>query len=437
MPWHNKVIWSEGLFLRPHHFQQQDRYFEHLLDSRCTSLQVHGWGITELVIDKNLLSLGKFSITSCKGLLADGTPFNIPDDAPPPSPIPVPAEIHNEKIYLGLPLSRRGLIETDNKNINESLARFNPQETDIDDSLAGHESTATLQVGQLRLRVLLENEDRNNFSCIGLARILETRSDKGVILDDAFLPTCMNISASPNLKGFISELQGLLEHRSEALSNGGVAEIADFMMLQLVNRSLPLVSHLSNLPTLHPEEFYRIGIQLAGELATFTSDEKRPPEFPAYLHDDQETTFAALIKELRRSLSMVIDKKAVVIPLEERKYGVRVATFSDKNLLREAQFVLAVKANLAQETLQSTFPAQTKIASVEHIRQMVNSGLPGIGLRLLPVAPRQIPYHAGFTYFELDRTSEYWQGLQQSGAFAVHISGEFPGLELEFWSIRG
>jgi type VI secretion system protein ImpJ len=444
MPWRNKVIWSEGLFLRPHHFQQHDRYLEHLLDSRCASLQVHGWGITELEIDKNLLSLGKFSITSCKGILPDGTPFNIPDDAPPPSPLPIPEELHSEKVYLALPLMRRGLVETDSSNVKESLARFHPQEIDVDDNVAGHESTAALQVGQLRLRLLLESEDRNNFACLGLARILESRPDKGVILDEAFLPACLDCSANPKLKSFITELQGLLEHRCEALGGrvteagrGGVAEIADFLMLLLVNRSLPLITHLSNLPGLHPEAFYRTALQIAGELATFTSEGKRPPAFSAYQHDDHENTFAPLMKELRHSLSMVLEQNAISIPLEDRKYGVRVAPFADKNLLQEAQFVLAIKADVRQEVLQNTFPSQVKIGSVENIRQMVNSGLPGIGLRLLPVAPRQIPYHAGFTYFELDRTSRYWEDLEQSSAFAVHVSGDFPGLDLEFWAIKG
>jgi len=444
MPWRNKVIWSEGLFLRPHHFQQQDRYLEHLLDSRCASLQIHGWGITELDIDKNLLSLGKFSITSCKGILPDGTPFSIPNDAPPPPPLPVPEDLRGENIYLGLSLKRRGLVETDSANTKESLARFTPREIDINDNVAGHASTATLQVGHLRLQVLFENEERNNFACIGLARILESRPDQGVILDDTYMPTCLDCSASPKLKGFISELEGLLEHRGEALGGrvseagrGGVAEIADFLMLLLVNRTLPLISHLGNLPGLHPEEFYRNAVQLAGELATFTSAEKRPPAFPVYQHDDQEKTFTPLMKALRHSLSMVLEQKAIAIPLEERKYGVRVASFSDKNMLRESQFILAIKADVRQEVLQSTFPSQVKIGPVEHIRQMVNSGLPGIGLRLLPVAPRQIPFHAGFTYFELDQTSRYWAALEQSSAFALHASGDFPGLELEFWAIKG
>ena len=28
MSWDNKVVWSEGMFLRPQHFQQHDRYLE-------------------------------------------------------------------------------------------------------------------------------------------------------------------------------------------------------------------------------------------------------------------------------------------------------------------------------------------------------------------------------------------------------------------------
>ncbi len=83
------------------------------------------------------------------------------------------------------------------------------------------------------------------------------------------------------------------------------------------------------------------------------------------------------------------------------------------------------------------FPAQVKIGSVEHIRNLVNSALPGIPLNSLPVAPRQIPFHAGFNYFELERGSEMWKQLERSGGLAMHIAGDFPGLELEFWAIRG
>jgi type VI secretion system protein ImpJ len=62
--------------------------------------------------------------------------------------------------------------------------------------------------------------------------------------------------------------------------------------------------------------------------------------------------------------------------------------------------------------------------------------LPGIGLRLLPTAPRQLPFHAGFHYFELDRGSDLWKQLINSGGLALHVAGDFPALELELWAIR-
>ncbi len=444
MPWHNKVIWSQGLFLRPQHLQQHDRYLEHLVDTRCSSLLSLGWGFTEIEIDKSQLSLGKFSIVSCKGILSDGTPFNIPDDAPPPSPLTIPEDLFNEKIYLALPLKKPGMVETDSRNIDESLARFNPQEIDVNDNVEGHDSSATLQVGDLRLQLMRESDDRNHFSCLELACIQESRPDKGIILDPSFLPTCLSCGANTQLNGYINELQGLLEHRGKALSarvsdagKSSVAEIADFLMLLLVNKSLPLITHLSQLSGVHPEAFYRIAIQIAGELASFTSEEKCAPTFPPYKHNDLASTFTPVMKELRHSLSMVLEQNAVSITLETRKYGVRVAAIEDKNMFNEAQFVLAVKADIPQETLQNTFTSQIKIGPVEHIRQMVNSGLPGIGLRLLPVAPRKIPYHTGSTYFELDKTNKYWSELELSSAFAMHVSGDFPGLTLEFWCIKG
>jgi type VI secretion system protein ImpJ len=66
----------------------------------------------------------------------------------------------------------------------------------------------------------------------------------------------------------------------------------------------------------------------------------------------------------------------------------------------------------------------------------VNLQLPGIALHAIPVAPRQIPYHAGFVYFELDQANELWGQLKASGGIGLHVGGEFPGLKLEFWAIR-
>ena len=91
---------------------------------------------------------------------------------------------------------------------------------------------------------------------------------------------------------------------------------------------------------------------------------------------------------------------------------------------------------MSSDDLRRHLPQQSKIGPVEQIRELVNLQLPGIAFRAMPAAPRQIPYHSGYTYFELDKNSELWKQMTQSGGFAIHIGGDFPGLELEFWAIK-
>jgi type VI secretion system protein ImpJ len=194
--------------------------------------------------------------------------------------------------------------------------------------------------------------------------------------------------------------------------------------------------HIAQIENVHPEEMYRVFIALAGELATFMDKEKIAPDWPLYAHDNLTNTFKPVIKTLRQYLSSVLEQTAISIPLDPRQYGISVGVIVDRKLLTSAGFVLAVHADIAAEKIRQHFQNQAKIGPVEEIRQLVNSALPGIPLRPLPVAPRQVPYHAGVVYFELDGDSKYWSKMTTSGGIAVHVSGEFPGLKMELWAIR-
>ncbi len=96
-----------------------------------------------------------------------------------------------------------------------------------------------------------------------------------------------------------------------------------------------------------------------------------------------------------------------------------------------------MRASLPPETLRRSLPNQIKIGPVEQIAQLVNVALPGIAVRPLAVAPRQLPYRGGTVYFELDTTNPLWRDLEQSSAVAIHIAGNFPDLDLELWAIKG
>lgn len=444
MSWNNKVIWSEGMFIRPQHFQQQIRYIENFIEGRCSAFGAYGWGFSALKIDQKLLSLGKFSITEARGIFPDGTPFNIPEDDPSPGPFDVPDNARNAVVYLSLPLKRQGVLDADVADAHVGLVRNRLCDDNTMDATSTNNGAADIQVGQLGLSYLLESEVMSDHTTIAIAKIVERKADSRIVLNSHFIPPAVSCQAVSVLTGFLNELSGLLQHRVEALAGrvslsgrGGAAEISDYLFLQVVNRYTPIFAHYAAMSVLHPESLYRDVIALAGELATFTGASRQTASFPVYKHHDLEATFTPAMDDVRQALTTVLEQKAIPIPLKEKRYGIHVGDIGDKTLLEHASFVLAVSADMPNEALRSDFPSRVKIGSVEQISELVNVQLQGIKVNPLPVAPRQIPYHAGSIYFELEKGGEYWNKLKLSGAIALHLSGEFPGISMEFWAIKG
>ena len=444
MSWDNKVLWTEGLFLQPHHFQQADRYTEALVGGLARRVTPYAWGFSALEIDEEALKVGKFALKGCSGLTQDGTVFRVPEAEDHPTALDVPENVKDCVIYLTVPQRRQGATEVDLTDAARSATRLRPAEVEITDTMGAGRKPLTLGVGKLRLQFALAVDDMADMLAIPVARIIEVRPDKEVLLDRAFIPSCVDVRAAPALSGLMSEIEGLLSHRMQALagrlSESGparaTAEISDFLLLMTVNRALPLFRHFANIENLHPEAAYQALVTLTGELAAFMSDNKEVPAFPPYKHDDLNATFQPVVRTLRQYLSAVLETNAVMIALEERKYGISVGIIADRKLLSNAGFVLAVKADVPAEDIRRHFAGQSKIGPVEEIRQLVNSALPGITLRPLPVAPRQVPYQAGTVYFELDGDSPSWKNMTTSGGIAVHVSGQYPGLNMELWAIR-
>lgn len=440
----NRVVWSEGMFLRPQHFQQHDRYIESYIDGRCQGISSYAWGFSELKLDKSLLAIGKLSIVGARGLFQDGTPFHLPNEDELPAALDIEPGTVNQIIYLCLPLRRVDGVEIDTANQTDGLARYRIKDREVRDNNVGFDGRYPLQIGSIRCKLLLASTERSGYLCLGVAKIIEIRADKTVVLDDSYIPCVLLCKASQVLAPFIKELFGLLHTRGEALASrvagagqgGSVGEFADLMLLQTINRYQPVLEHLAIDAALHPEYLFSFALQIMGDLSTFYRQSKRPAQIPAYQHDDLSLCFLPLIDELRRLLSMVLEQNAIQLPLTKHDQSVYASGRPDSGLLENAYFVLAANAQVSSELLRSSFPPQVKIAPVEEIIKLVQSALPGIGISPLPVAPRQLPYHAGFSYFELDKQSPFWQKMFQSGGFAFYISGNFPGLELEFWAIK-
>lgn len=258
----NRVIWREGLFIKPQHFQQQQRHSDYALHARLSALSDYFYGLQSLAINEDYLGFGRIALVGATGILPDGTVFNIPNDDVLPTPLEVTdASVANQKVYLALPLSVSGVNEVNQGG--QVATRLQAHRHDVRDLHSEGGDVVSLEVGRVSLRLMLEREDRSAYASLAIARILDKRPDGGLVLDPNFMPCSISVSAIPTLKRFLGESAGLVAERARSLSQRiaapgqqGVADVAEFMMLQLLNRAQPQLSHLARLGTLHPERLH-------------------------------------------------------------------------------------------------------------------------------------------------------------------------------------
>lgn len=440
MSLYNRVVWQDGMFMKPQHFQQLERFqsqFSGMLNAYSSALS---WGIKTIEIDTELLSLGKIGITKADGILQDRTPFQLPLMANLPERKEVDPALTGTVIYLCCPLpSERSELFGSEKT--GSRYTVHPQDV-VDSSYENHEM-ATIDVGKLNFTLMYEHEDKSAYTAIPILKIAEVKADGGVVVDHRFIPTCIDIHASTVLSKYVKEFASMLRHRAESIvqrmgviDQQGVSSVADFMLLLTLNRYEPLFWHFAATEGIHPEALYRTLLQVEGELATICSTPRRPQTYTPYNHRQLTDCMLKIMDSTKNYLSVMSELRAVNLTLQHQHHGIRTAVIPDVSLLNSSTFILAVKADVSLETLHSQFVSQTKIASIDNIRQLINLQLPGIGLKPIPVVPRSLPFHADHSYFELVKTNTEWSHLTNSLAIAIHVSGNFSNLSLQLWAVK-
>ena len=179
MTWNSKVAWTEGLFLRPQHFQQADRYHEHNLTSRVGRITPYPWGVTALEIDNDLAQQGKFAVRRCAGIMPDGLPFDFPDIMPPPEPLELNEKISNEIIGIAIPAIAKNSREVDFQDA-DSASRYWRGAGTVIDSSASTRSEEEIDIAHPRIEYAVLDGSKAGFINIGLAKVVEIQDNKTV-----------------------------------------------------------------------------------------------------------------------------------------------------------------------------------------------------------------------------------------------------------------
>ncbi len=465
----HKVLWSEGMLVGPHHFQQGDRYHEAVLDFRLRPLVPFGWGITELSIDHELLETsGIFMLESLRGVFASGTTINIPrwDDAPASREVMgqhFVAPANRLDVYLGLPVEqpnaanihqpgRNGTARNGtSRNGTSHDARYVPDFVRVVDESSGA-NEQEIVTAKKNVCLLFGSEPSANLERFKIAELIK-HGDGRITLDEEYIPVSLFLTASPRLQKLLQSLLAELTTKRKILVDSlprrtpervelNKVEPETLWALNLLNMATPILNHFCQVQRIHPETVYRTLLQLAGQLSMLTVNIEAI-DTARYEHDALATTFGQLDQTIRRLLNLVATpypSAYTVFELEEtttdRGYAIwRTKYTIDQRLFTPAhRFYLAIRAQAVetkrQRDLIDIMPETLTVAAHSAIDEYIEFAY---GVRLRPTTvPADAPSRPGVAYFMLENSGPPWESVQATQALAIYLPPEFRNEFKEF-----
>ena len=443
----NRVIWSEGLFLQPQHFQQQERHFEHEVHIRTFHFNSYCHGFHELKLDQDLLLSGKVSILKASGYFPDGSYFSIPDQDPAPPCMDLSNEGTDNKIFLALArphwqAQHVGWVAENAEDPVPKELRYRGQRDDIPSIYDQGLEAQSIELGQLNTFIGTSQQTRDGVVCLQICELIASKQGLAQI-DENFIEPCLCSIRNNNIRRMLETVLGLLQSKIDQLQQRRVrkgshnsSEIGDFLLLKSCIKHRLLMLHSLALPMLHPETAYMRLLGCLGSVTLYGND-TAADFIPNYQHDNLRATFAPLLAAICNALTGLHDQHAIQIPLTQKQSGVHLAHIADRNLLTDAHFYLTVHALAPEELIHRQFPSTVKIAPIEKLRDLVNLNLPGVRLKPAQYNPPALPFYADYLYFQLEtRTEVLWKMLERTGQLAIHYAGDLPELRMELWAVR-
>ena len=436
----SQVVWSEGMYLGPHEFQAQARYFEDAIHFAADALWFQSFGLIGSTLDGDALRNGTVSLIHASGIFPDGTPFHMPQSDAVPAVRPIaevfPPTRDTLTVYLGIQERKAGgrncsvAGEPGDSRYFAELRSFNDETTGID--------SRTVPIRRKNIRLILESELDEHTVALPLARVRRDGSGH-FIFDPLFVPPCLQITASERLMLMLRRLIEILESKSSSLSrnkgSGGLAEfssrdLANFWLMHAVNSGLAALRHLWISKRGHPEQLFMEMSRLGGALCTFALD-SHPRTLPIYDHRNLSECFEKLDEHIRTHLETIVPTNCVEIQLTKVADYFYEGDVNDSRMLGRARWVLGIHSRLGEAELIERAPQLVKLCSAKFVGELVKRAMAGLALTHLPVPPPAIPARVETQYFSVTRDGPFWDHIVQTRRVGVYVPGEVTDAELE------
>ncbi|WP_198118766.1 type VI secretion system baseplate subunit TssK [Massilia rhizosphaerae] len=442
----SKVMWGEGLFLRPQHFQQQDRYHEARLNETANALHPYCWGVRRLAIDTDALKADTLRVTELSLIFPDGDLVRAPDRDPLPPQArldELPPEVQTITFHAALPVLKPHGDNCAGRGETRPDARFGQREHDTLD-LFSQAAPAPVAYLTRTVRLVSELESLDAYDSFPLVR-LQRVATGGFEVDQAFTPPSLSIAGAHGLHGRLVRLMEKLLAKVNALYGhyrepgrhvvelrGG--DVASFWLLHTVSTGYAALTHYLNHRELHPERLFQELLTLAGGLMTF-SRTARLEDLPAYAHQDPGPAFARLDGILRELLDTVISSRYFAVALSNDRPSYHLGALDSGKINAQTTLYLGVAADLPALQLVDIVPLRFKIGAPEDVDKLVLTAMPGVKLAHAAQVPSALPVRPDMVYFVLENRGVLYDSMLKAQAISIYVPNGIRDLKLELIAI--
>lgn len=441
-----RILWGEGLFLRPQHFQQQDAYHEARLHATAHAIQPYAWGLRHARFDTDALASGILRVTELSLLFPDGEWYCAPqgDDLPAPLALnDLPAGISESVFHLALHPMRAGGVNYREASDGAPTSRFVGHQLETAD-LFTEAKPAAITYLRAAVKLVADGEPRDQFVSLPIVRV--RRSATGNFqLDENFLAPSLAINASAvlhqrlrrlldALQAKVNALYGFHREPSRNIIEFRSGDIASFWLLHTANASFAALSHLYHHPETHPERLFQEMLRMAGALMTF-SKAYTLADIPVYDHRDPGEAFAQLDTMVRELLDTVISTRYFAIALAESRPSFHLGRLDSGKIDDKTRFYLSVSADMPTVELVEAIPSRFKVGAPDDVDKLVLSSMPGVPLVYTPQVPAAIPVRPGACYFTVEARGPLYERMMQAGTITIYTPAGIRELKLELIAV--
>lgn len=438
----SRLVWSEGMYLGPHHFQAQSRYFEDSAHFAVSSLCFAPYGFGGYGLSAEALRNGTLSVLHARGIFPDGLVFQMPDADALPEPRSISelfSPVRESMLaYLAIPPMRTGGLNCAADGEGRETARYIAEQQVVCDENTGRDEKP-VRLGRKNMRLLLDTELTGDDISLPIARI--TRDGSGhFVFDENFVPPVLDIAASERLLMIGRRLIEILEDKSGSLAKvkqGGKSaagwsseEVASFWFLHSINAGLAPLRHLCLARHGHPEQLFLEMSRLGGALCTFGM-ESHPRTLPVYDHNNLQECFDQLDHHIRVHLEMLMPSNCVRIPLEPAGGYFWSGPVADERCLSRARWILALRAPIGEVDLIERTIRLVKLCSKEFVPKLVQRALSGMTLAHMESPPAAVSPRIDTQYFSINRAGPCWEHIGKTRQVGIYVPGEIPNPEIE------